>query len=148
VSRTRLGALILGTAVCAMSTALMAQSTSWHFVVKSDDGQMSFFADAKSLTKHGQVRSLRVLYDYLQTQQDPDTLVRNLSTIETLSIDCENRRMAPVQSTSYAGHRGNGAVVGKSATIATEQLRYVAVAADSLDEKVFMYACAKAPARD
>ena len=130
-----------------MSTAPMAQSTSWRFVVKSDDGQVSFYAEAKSLTKHGSLRSLRVLYDYLQTQQDPDTLVRNLSTIEVLSVDCENHRMAPVQSTSYAEHRGAGAVVGKSASLAPAQLRYVAVAAGSLDEKVFKYACASSGAR-
>jgi hypothetical protein len=144
----RLGALLSSVAGCAMSTALLAQSTAWHFVVKSDDGQVSFYADASSLAEHGSMRSLRVLYDYLQTQQDPDTLVRNLSTIEVLSIDCENHRMAPVQSTSYAGHRGSGAVVGKSATLATAQLRYVAAAVNSLDEKVLQYACTKSPARD
>jgi surface-adhesin protein E len=132
----------------AMSTAPAAQSTSWHFVVKSEDGQVSFYADTKSLASHGKTRTLRVLYDYQQTQQDPDTLVRNLSTIELLTVDCENRRMAPVQSSSYAGHRGEGALVGKSLMVPMEQLRYVAVAADSLDEKVLRYACAKAAVHD
>jgi hypothetical protein len=131
-----------------MSTALMAQSTSWRFVVKSEDSQVSFFADANSLSSRGKVRTLRVLYDYLQTQQDPDTLVRHLSTIEVLAIDCENRRMAPVQSISYAGHRGAGAVAAKSVTVPTAQLRYLAVAPDSLDEKVLQYACAKSAVHD
>jgi hypothetical protein len=125
-----------------MSTALNAQSTSWRLVVKSDDGQIAFYADSTSLAIHDTLRSVRLLYDYAQTQQNPDTLERNLSTIELTSIDCRSRRIAPVQSTNYAGHKGAGAVVSKSVSVPKEQLRYVTAAADSLDDIVVKYVCA------
>ena len=131
-----------GMGLLAMSTALNAQSTSWHLVVKSDDGQIAFYADSASLAIHDTLRTVRLLYDYAQTQQNPDTLERNLSTIEMASIDCKNRRIAPVQSTNYAGHKGAGAVVSKSVSVPNEQLRYVTDAADSLDDKVVKYVCA------
>jgi hypothetical protein len=126
----------------AMSTALNAQSTSWRLVVKSDDGQIAFYADSTSLAIHDTLRSVRLLYDYAQTQQNPDTLERNLSTIELASIDCKSRRIASVQSTNYAGHKGAGAVVSKSVSVPKEQLRYVTAEADSLDDKVVKYVCA------
>jgi hypothetical protein len=131
-----------GIGLLVMSTALNAQSTSWRLVVKSDDGQIAFYADSSSLAIHDTLRTVRLLYDYAQTQQNPDTLERNLSTIELASIDCNSRRIAPVQSTNYAGHKGAGAVVSKSASVPKEQLRYVTAAADSLDDKVVKYVCA------
>jgi hypothetical protein len=133
--------VLWGIALLAMSTALNAQSTSWHLVVKSDDGQVTFYADSTSLTIHDALRTVRLLYDYAQTQQNPDTLERHLSTIELASIDCKGRRIAPVQSTNYTGHKGAGAVVSKSVNVPKEQLRYVTAAADSLDEKVVSYVC-------
>jgi hypothetical protein len=135
-------ALAWGFAPLAMSTALSAQSTSWHVVVKSDDGQMTFYADPKSLVIRDSLRTVRLLYDYAQTQQNPDTLQQILSTIELASIDCRTRRIAPVQSANYAGHKGTGAIVSNSVTVPKEQLRYVTAAADSLDEKVVKYVCA------
>jgi hypothetical protein len=126
----------------AMSTALNAQPTSWRLVVKSDDGQIAFYADSTSLAIQDTLRSVRLLYDYAQTQQNPDTLERHLSTIELASIDCKSRRIAPVQSTNYAGHKGAGAVVNKSVSVPKEQLRYVTAAADSLDDKVVKHVCA------
>ena len=131
-----------GIGLLAMSTALNAQSTSWRFVVKSDDGQIAFYADSTSVAIHGSLRNVRLLYDYAQTQQNPDTLERHLSTIELASIDCKGRRIAPVQSTNYAGHKGAGALVSKSMSVPNEQLRYVTAAADSLDDKVVKYVCA------
>jgi hypothetical protein len=131
-----------GIGLLAMSTALNAQSTSWRLVVKSDDRQIAFYADSSSLAIHDTLRTVRLLYDYAQTQQNPDTLERNLSTIELASIDCNSRRIAPVQSTNYAGQKGAGAVVSKSASVPKEQLRYVTAAADSLDDKVVKYVCA------
>jgi hypothetical protein len=131
-----------GIGLLAMSTALHAQSTSWRLVVKSDDGQIAFYADSTSVAIHDTLRTVRLLYDYAQTQQNPDTLERHLSTIELASIDCKSRRIAPVQSTNHAGHKGAGAVVSKSASVPKEQLRYVTAEADSLDDKVVKYVCA------
>jgi hypothetical protein len=131
-----------GIGLLAMSTALNAQSTSWRLVVNSDDGQIAFYADSTSVAIHGRLRNVRLLYDYAQTQQNPDTLERHLSTIELASVDCESRRIAPVQSTNYAGHKGAGALVSKSMSVPNEQLRYVTAAADSLDDKVVKYVCA------
>jgi hypothetical protein len=131
-----------GIGLLAMSTALNAQSTSWRFVVKSDDGQIVFYADSTSLTIHDTLRTVRLLYDYTQTQQNPDSLERHLSTIELASIDCKSRRIAPVQSTNYAGQKGTGAAVSKSVSVPTEQLRYVTAVADSLDDKVVKRVCA------
>jgi hypothetical protein len=131
-----------GIGLLAMSTALNAQSTSWRLMVKSDDGQIAFYADSASLAIHDTLRTVRLLYDYAQIQQNPDTLERHISTIELASIDCKSRRIAPVQSTNYAGHKGAGAVVSKSVSLPKEQLRYVTAAADSLDDKVVKYVCA------
>jgi hypothetical protein len=131
-----------GLGLLAMSTAPSAQSTSWRVVVKSDDGQIAFYADSSSLVIQDTLRTVRLLYDYAQIQQNPDTLERHLSTIELASIDCKNGRIAPVQSTNYVGHKGAGAIVSKSVTVPKEQLRYVTAAADSLDDKVVNYVCA------
>jgi hypothetical protein len=131
-----------GFGLLAMSTALNAQSTSWRVVVKSDDGQITFYADAGSLVIQDTLRTVRLLYDYVQIQQNPDTLERHLSTIELASIDCKDRRIAPVQSTNYVRHMGAGAIVTKSVTVPKEQLHYVTAAADSLDDKVVNYVCA------
>jgi hypothetical protein len=125
-----------------MSTALNAQSTSWRLVVKSNDGQVAFYADSTSLAIQDTLRTVRLLYDYAQTQQNPDTLERHLSTIELASIDCKSRRIAPMQSTNYTGRKGAGAVVSNSARVPKEQLRYVTATADSLDDKVINYVCA------
>src|SRR5580693_1683290 len=82
--RIRRKALSWGFGLLAISTALNAQSISWHFVVRSDD--IAFYAEPKSLVIHDTMRTMRLLYDYAQTQQNPDTLEQNLSTIELASI--------------------------------------------------------------
>ncbi len=84
---------------------------------------------------------MRLLYDYKALQQDPDTFVENRSTTALTSLDCQNRKLASMQSTMYAGNMAKGKVVVTSATLPESDLHYVEVAPGSIDEKVLNYAC-------
>src|ERR1700761_1933626 len=133
--------------LCLVSAALWARPTPWILITKSNDGEVSFYAEPKSLAIKADQRTMRWLYDYRQIQENPDTLVENLSALVTVAADCENRRLATVQSTSYAKHMASGEIVGVSKTLPPSQLRYVRVTKDSVDEKVLKYICsAKAAA--
>jgi hypothetical protein len=124
-----------------MAIAPPAQASSWDLIVNSDDGLMTFYGDPKSLVVRGPMRRVRLLYDYKLLQQDPDTFVENRSTTALTSLDCENRKLASMQSTMYAGNMAKGKVVVKSATLPESDLHYVEGAAGSIDEKVLNYAC-------
>jgi hypothetical protein len=124
-----------------LALAPIAQASSWDFIVKSDDGLVTFYGDPKSLVVRGSMRKVRLLYDYKKLQQDPDTFVENRSTTAVTSLDCQNRKLASMQSTMYAGNMAKGKVTVTSALLPESDLHYVEVASGSIDEKVLNYAC-------
>ena len=105
------GGHFLAVIVCLMTLVPVAQASSWDYIVKSDDGLMTFYGERDSLVVRGPMRRVRLLYDYRLVQQDSETFIENRSTVALASIDCRNRKLAAIQSTSYAGNMGKGTVV-------------------------------------
>jgi hypothetical protein len=129
--------------LCMVSAALQAQPTHWSLVSKSGDGIVTFYKDAGSVTVARGTRLVRLLYDYQQIQQDPDTLMEHRSTIVLVSADCRNHRLASVQSTDYAANMGKGKLVVKSRSLPPEQLHYISVSpsSGSVDDKIMKSVC-------
>jgi hypothetical protein len=140
---------------CAMfllAVGSAARAGTWDLIVKSDDGLTAFYLDSHSLAMAAGARRARLLYDYQQTQQDPDTLVEHRSVVVLASADCRNYRLATVQATAYADNMAKGRIVTKSPAFPKDELRYVTVspASGSVDDKVLQSLCAlkkTAPAR-
>jgi hypothetical protein len=120
-----------------------AHTGAWSLIAKSDDGLIAFYVDSASIVVAGGTRRARVLYDYQQTQQDPDTLVEHRSVVVLASADCQGYRLATMQSTTYAANMAKGKVVVRSLTFPEEELRYVTVspASGSVDARVVKYLC-------
>jgi hypothetical protein len=126
-------------AVALVSAEAMAAAT-WQPIVESADGLVSFYGDPATLTVQGPIRRIRLLYDYKQVQQDPDTLVNMRSQSVLVSLDCVDHRIGPVQEIRYADNMAQGAVVGKSKP--TTRVTYKEIAPDSINMKVMQYTCA------
>jgi hypothetical protein len=131
----RIGLFVVILAVSGPSAA------AWQFITKSDDGLMSFYGDPKSIVQHGDALRIRLLFDYRELQQDPDTLIEHRSTVELASIECANRRIAAMQATSYSRNMGRGQRVIAGERVPDERLRYVAAKPASIDDKVVSFAC-------
>ena len=114
---------------------------AWHLITRTDDGLMTFYADPKSMSRHGHKVRVRLLFDYAQVQQDPDTLVEHRSTIELASVDCSGRSIAPVQATSYERPMARGRVVARDERVPEASLRFIKAAPASIDDKVVTFAC-------
>ncbi len=136
----------LAVVILSASTAISAaQESIWSVVTKTDDGLMTFYGDRTSVVVQGSLRRAKLLYDYKLLQQDPDTFVEHRSTIEIVSVDCRNHRIAAVQSTDYAGNMGKGTISVQSIELPPEQLRYIVAKPASIDERVISYVCALHP---
>ena len=116
-------------------------------ITKSDDGLMTFYGDPKSIVHRGDALRIRLLFDYRELQQDPDTLIEHRSTVELASVECRNRRIAAVQATSYSRNMGRGRKVIAGERVPDERLRYVVAKPASIDDKVVSFACAPGDAR-
>ena len=117
-------------------------AAAWNFITSSDDGLMSFYGDLESVVHRGNALRIRLLFDYKDVQQDPDTLIEHRSTIELATVQCSDRRIAAVQATSYSRNMGKGKVVVTTERMPDERLRYVAAKPASVDDKVVSFACA------
>jgi hypothetical protein len=126
-----------------VASAAAAHAGAWSLVTKSDDGLTAFYLDSASVVVVGGTRRARILYDYQQTQQDPDTLVEHRSVVVLASADCQGYRLATMQSTTYAANMAKGKVVAKSLTFPEDELRYVTVslASGSLDDRIMKSLC-------
>jgi|SRR5579871_273743 len=138
IARSGLWALVW----CAASVAAPCWAATWDLITVSDQDLVRFYVDPASVRKQGSVRRARLLFDYKQVQQDPDTLIEHRSTVEVASIDCGHHRLAPIEATSYAGNMGQGAAVVVNEAVAESRLRYVDAAAGSIDDKVVSFVCA------
>jgi hypothetical protein len=133
-----------GVALFVLLVAFSCPSASaWDFITKSDDGLMNFYGDPKSMVHRGDTLRIRLLFDYRELQQDPDTLIEHRSTIELASVECRDRRIAAVQATSYSRNMGRGRAVVANERVPEERLRYVAAKPASVDDKVVSFACAR-----
>jgi hypothetical protein len=118
-------------------------AAAWDFITRSDDGLVNFYGDPKSIVHRGDALRIRLLFDYQQLQQDPDTLIEHRSTIELASVECRERRIAAVQATSYSRNMGRGRPVVANEHVPEERLRYVTAKPASVDDKVVSFACAR-----
>ena len=103
---------------------------------------MTFYGDSKTIVHRGNALRIRLLFDYQELQQDPDTLIEHRSTVELASVECRNRRIAAVQATGYSRNMGRGRAVVAGERVPDERLRYVAAKPSSIDDKVVSFACA------
>jgi len=142
--RVRLAVAVL--ALCGAGIASPC-AAAWKEITRSDDGLMTFYGDPDSIVAHGGHVRVRLLFDYAQLQQDPDTLIEHRSTIELLAVDCAGRRIAPMQATSYEANMGKGRPVVRNAPVAEPALRFVKAAPASVDDKVVTFACRSRPGR-
>ena len=117
-------------------------AAAWDFITKTDDGLMNFYGDRTSIVHRADTVRIRLLFDYRELQQDPDTLIEHRSTVEQASIECHTRKIAAVQATSYARNMGRGRTVIAGERVPDERLRYVAAKPGSVDDKVVSFACA------
>jgi hypothetical protein len=125
--------------VCGFAAPAGARGKAWTHVTTSADGLTSFYLDAKGSMMHGSPRHVRLLFDFKQLQQDPDTLIEHRSMVETASIDCQHRTLATIEATSYAEHMGRGrAVVTQTSP---QPLKPVVAAPNSIDEHVVDFVC-------
>lgn len=121
-------------------SAESAAASPWEFILASPNGLVSFYGDPKSLVVQGPIRRVRLLYDYKQAQQDPDTRQSSRSQSVLVSVDCVDHKFGTVQETKYADSMAQGAVVGKSKPMT--RVAYKDVTPDSMNEKMLQYACA------
>jgi len=139
----RRGRVRCGAAAFVLLVVLpLPSAAAWSFITRSDDGLMSFYGDPASIGHRGNARRIRLLFDYKDLQQDPDTLIEHRSTIEVASVECGDRRIAAVQATSYSRNMARGTVVSTTERIPDERLRYVTAKPASVDDKVVSFACA------
>jgi hypothetical protein len=135
--------MIRAALVFALGCACIASpcEAAWDFIAKSDDGLMTFYGDRGSVVPHGGAFRVRLLFDYAQMQQDPDTLIEHRSMIELASVDCLGRRLAAVEATSYARNMGKGAAVVKNERVPDPSLSYVRATPASVDDRVVTFVC-------
>ena len=125
--------------VCAFAAPADARAAAWTHITTSADGFTSFYMDAKGSTTHRSPRRVRLLFDFSQLQQDPDTLIEHRSMVETASIDCRHRTLATIDATSFAEHMGRGrAVVTQTSP---QPLKPAVAAPGSIDERVIDFVC-------
>lgn len=110
-------------------------------VTRSDDSLMTFYGDRKSIKPHKGALRVRLLFDYAQLQQDPDTLIEHRSTVEVASVNCRDRRLAAIEATSYAKNMGRGAAVVVNERVPDPGLRYVKATPGSIDDEVVTFVC-------
>ena len=110
----------------------------WKHITSSDDGLTNFYMDINGVVVQGSIRRVRLLFDFSQVQQDPDTLIEHRSVVEVASIDCRHHSLAPIEATSYSENMGRGRTVLRSAPA---QPRPVIAASASIDERVIDFAC-------
>ncbi|HZZ95259.1 MAG TPA: surface-adhesin E family protein [Usitatibacter sp.] len=128
---------------------MAATSDAWRYIAPSKDGLVKFYVDPKSITTHGSTRMARVLYDYQEPQQDPDTLVVNRSTVAVMLIDCQGAKLAGLQQVEYAESMAGGKVVrrvfnlarSQSQTLADADAQFVAAKPGTPDDDVVKYVC-------
>ncbi len=125
--------------VGALAAPAGARAVAWQHITTSADGFTSFYFDAKGSVMHGSARRVRLLFDFKQLQQDPDTLIEHRSMVETASIDCRRRTLATIDATSYAEHMGRGRAVVTQAS--AQPLKPVVAAPGSIDERVVDFVC-------
>jgi hypothetical protein len=124
---------------CWLVAPVGARGPAWKHITTSADGLTSFYMDAKGSVAHGSTRRVRLLFDFSQLQQDPDTLIEHRSMVETASIDCRRRTLATIEATSYAENMGRGrAVVTQTSP---QPLKQVVAAPESIDERVINFVC-------
>jgi hypothetical protein len=126
-----------------LASVAAAHAGAWSLIARGDDGLTAFYMDSASIVVAGGTRRARILYDYQQTQQDPDTLVEHRSMVVMASADCLHYRLATVQSITYAANMAKGKVVARSLAFPDEELRYVTVApaSGSVDARVMKSLC-------
>ena len=105
------------------------------------------YGERNSVRAHGDALRVRLLFDYAQMQQDPDTLIEHRSMIEIASVDCRGRRLAAIEATSYARNMGKGRAVVVNEQAPDTALRYVKAAPASIDDRVVTFACSRPAAR-
>ena len=129
--------------VIALACGCIARpcEAAWSFITSSDDGLMTFYGDHKSIEPHKGALRVRLLFDYAQLQQDPDTLIEHRSTVEIASIDCHDRRLAAIEATSYAKNMGRGAAVVVNERVPDPSLHYVKATPGTVDDKVVTFVC-------
>lgn len=132
--------------VIALGCACIASpcEAAWDLIARSDDGLMTFYGERNSVRAHGDALRVRLLFDYAQMQQDPDTLIEHRSMIEIASVDCRGRRLAAIEATSYARNMGKGRAVVVNEQAPDTALRYVKAAPASIDDRVVTFACESA----
>jgi hypothetical protein len=132
-----MAAMVLVAGACIASPC----EAAWDLITRSDDGLMNFYGDRSSIVPHGHLTQVRLLFDYAQLQQDPDTLIEHRSTIEVASVDCSGRRIAAVEATSYERNMGRGRPVVRHEPPTDGLVRFVKAAPASIDDKVVTFAC-------
>lgn len=116
-----------------------AAAAAWSHVTSSPDGLIDFYVD-KSSIKGGHERTGRVLYDYRNVQQDPDTLEEHRSTVVSARADCVARRIGIMRSANYADAMGHGKAIDL-ASIAAPEMH--SVSSGTIDDQIRAAMCAK-----
>jgi hypothetical protein len=127
---------------CAMQVP-DATAAAWSHVTSTSDGLIDFYVD-KSSIKGGHERTGRVLYDYRNVQQDPDTLEEHRSTVVSARVDCVAPRLGVIRSANYADAMGRGKAIDLAST-ATPEMH--AVSSGTIDDQIRAAICAKRGSR-
>jgi surface-adhesin protein E len=124
-------------ALIAMTTAAAATVASWTKVAVSPDGLLTFYADVAHI-RGNHVRAVRLLYDYREVQQDPDTLEEHRSSIVSALVDCATSRIGVTKSENFSDPMGRGKPTNKTATQDPEMH---VVAEETIDAKILDAVC-------
>jgi len=133
--------LVMAAAVMLPATAISAAETAWTRVTASQDGLITFYIDRAGI-RGERMRTVRLLYDYRDVQQDPDTLKEHRSSIVVSRIDCAGRRIGMIRSEDFTAPMGRGK---RESHAASGQPEMRPVAGGSIDAKIIRAACGGQP---
>ena len=127
----------IAVALFALLLAPGAYGASWSRVTSSPDGLVDFYIDRAGITG-SDPRSVRILYDYRDVQQDPDTLVEQRSSIITARIDCRHSTITIIQSRDFGERMARGK---PSSVSAVRQPVQKHIADGTIDQRIQQAVC-------
>jgi len=120
---------------CVLATSAASAFAEWTKVSESDDGEVSFYIDYKSIRKDGNLRKVWMVHDYMQAKKGGYKSVRLM-----VEFDCKAERY---RTLTISGHSEN-MVLG--ATLGTENPsapQWVYIPPSSSIETTLKIVCAK-----
>jgi len=118
-------------------------ASNWVSVAASPDGLVEFYVDAANIRGSAR-RSVRLLYEYQQVQQDPDTFDEHRSSVVSAVIDCLKPQIAVTKIENFVAPMGRGRPTNRSGGT---KVVMEPVADDGINAQIRKAVCIATPSR-